>query len=51
MTDPQEWSYRKLTDLPSKSLRRHTAQDFCDESFVRELDQSGYIDGLYKPRN
>ena len=25
-------------------------EDFVDSSFVRELDQSGYIDGLYKKR-
>ncbi|HEV8724553.1 MAG TPA: ABC transporter substrate-binding protein [Candidatus Binatia bacterium] len=25
-------------------------EDFVDSSFIRELDQSGYIDGLYKKR-
>ena len=25
-------------------------EDFADSSFVRELDQSGYIDGLYKKK-
>lgn len=25
-------------------------EDFLDASFIRELDQSGYIDGLYKRR-
>ena len=25
-------------------------EDFADSSFIRELDQSGYIDGLYKKR-
>ena len=25
-------------------------EDFVDLSFVRELDQSGYIDALYKKR-
>ena len=25
-------------------------EDFVDSSFVRELDQSGYIDGLYKKK-
>jgi len=29
-------------------MRRHKAEDFYDDSFVRELDQSGYIDSLYK---
>ena len=25
-------------------------EDFADLSFIRELDQSGYIDALYKKR-
>jgi NitT/TauT family transport system substrate-binding protein len=25
-------------------------EDFADQSFIRELDQSGYIDGLYKKK-
>ena len=25
-------------------------EDFADSTFIRELDQSGYIDGLYKKR-
>jgi NitT/TauT family transport system substrate-binding protein len=25
-------------------------EDFVDSSFIRELDQSGYVDGLYKKR-
>ena len=32
----------------SLEMRKHKAEDFYDDSFVRELDQSGYIDGLYK---
>ncbi len=29
-------------------MNSHKAEDFYDDSFVRELDQSGYIDSLYK---
>ena len=32
----------------SSEMRRHKPEDFYDDSFVRELDQSGYIDSLYK---
>jgi len=31
-----------------REMRLHRAEHFCDGSFVAELDQSGYIDGLYK---
>jgi NitT/TauT family transport system substrate-binding protein len=29
-------------------LKEHRAEEFVDDSFVRELDESGYIDSLYK---
>jgi NitT/TauT family transport system substrate-binding protein len=29
-------------------MRQHKPEDFYDDSFVRELDQSGFIDSLYK---
>lgn len=29
-------------------MNSHKAEDFYDDSFVRELDKSGYIDSLYK---
>ena len=29
-------------------MRQHKPEDFYDDSLVRELDRSGYIDGLYK---
>ena len=29
-------------------MRKYRAEDFYDASFVRELDQSGYIESLYK---
>ena len=32
----------------SAEMRKHTPEDFYDDSFVRELDQSGYIDSLYR---
>jgi hypothetical protein len=27
--------------------KQHKAEDFYDDSYVRELDQSGYIDKVY----
>jgi ABC-type nitrate/sulfonate/bicarbonate transport system substrate-binding protein len=35
------------TDAKAKAAK---PEDFVDISFIRELDQSGYIDGLYKKR-
>jgi ABC-type nitrate/sulfonate/bicarbonate transport system substrate-binding protein len=29
-------------------MRMHKPEDFYDDSFVRELDESGYIDSLYR---
>jgi len=29
-------------------MRMHKPEDFYDDSFIKELDQSGYIDSLYK---
>ncbi len=31
----------------SNEMRKYEAEDFYDDSFVRELDESGYIDALY----
>ncbi len=31
-----------------REMQIHKPEDFYDESFVRDLDRSGYIDGLYK---
>ena len=31
----------------SHAMRQYTAQDFYDDSLIRELDQSGFIDSLY----
>ena len=32
----------------SLAMKRHQPEDFYDDRFVRELDQSGYIDSLHK---
>jgi len=32
----------------SNEMRKHKPEDFYDDSFVRELDKSGFIDSLYK---
>ena len=32
----------------SDEMRRHESEDFYDDSFVRELDESGFLDGLYQ---
>ena len=32
----------------SNEMRRYKPEDFYDASFVRELDESGYIDNLYR---
>ena len=41
-----------LEDLAERDPRAKTAkpEQFVDNSFIRELDQSGFIDGLYKKR-
>lgn len=31
-------------------MRQHKAEDFYDASFMKELDDSGFIDGLYKKK-
>ena len=32
----------------SNEMRKHEPEDFYDDSFIRELDESGYIDSLYE---
>jgi len=41
-----------LAPLAEKDVRAKAAkpEDFADLTFIRELDQSGYIDGLYKKK-
>ena len=34
--------------VAGNEIRRHKPEEFYDDSFVRELDESGYIDSLYK---
>ena len=31
----------------SNEMRRYTPEDFYDDSLMRELDESGFIDSLY----
>lgn len=31
----------------SNEMRKYTPQDFYDDSLIRELDESGFLDGLY----
>jgi hypothetical protein len=35
----------------SNELRKFKPADFYDDSLIRELDESGFIDGLYKAAN
>jgi hypothetical protein len=39
-----------LAPLAEKDVKARAAkpEDFADLSFIKELDQSGYIDNLYK---
>lgn len=40
---------RKVMEIyDSREMRRYTPDYFYDDSFIRELDNSGYIDRLYK---
>ena len=40
---------KKTTELyDSNEMRRHSPEEFFDDSFVRELDESGFIDKLYQ---
>jgi hypothetical protein len=41
-----------LAPLAEKDARAKAAkpEDFVDSSFIKELDESGYIDNLYKKR-
>jgi hypothetical protein len=41
--------FRKAFELhPSGETRRYKPEDLFDGSFLRELDQNGFIDSLYK---
>lgn len=39
---------RAMELYDGNEMRRYKAEDFYDSTFVKELDQSGFIDGLYK---
>ena len=39
---------RVMEVYDSNEMRKYKPEDFYDDSFVRELDQTGFIDGLYK---
>ncbi|HTF92613.1 MAG TPA: hypothetical protein VK632_06180, partial [Verrucomicrobiae bacterium] len=41
-----------IDDIAERDPRAKTAkpEQFVDMSFIRELDQSGFIDGLYKKK-
>jgi len=32
----------------SNEMRRYTPEDFYDDSLMRELDESGFLDRLYE---
>jgi hypothetical protein len=36
--------------LRAEDFRKAKVEDYIDDSFIRELDQSGYIDSLYKKK-
>ncbi|MBI4483561.1 MAG: ABC transporter substrate-binding protein [Acidobacteria bacterium] len=40
---------KKVTEIYNyHEMRKHKPEDFYDDSFVRELDENGHIDSLYK---
>ncbi len=39
---------RVMETYPYHEMNIHRVEDFYDDSFVKELDKSGYIDSLYK---
>jgi ABC-type nitrate/sulfonate/bicarbonate transport system substrate-binding protein len=46
---PSVEGIKKAMELyDSNEMRRHKPEDFYDDSFIKELDQSGYIDSLYR---
>jgi ribosomal protein S19E (S16A) len=46
---PNVEGIKKTMELyDSHEMRKHKPEDFYDDSFVRELDQSGYIDSRYR---
>ncbi len=45
---PYEGIKKVMAVYDSHEMRKYTLEHFYDDSFVRELDESGYIDSLYK---
>lgn len=45
---PYEGIKKVMEVYDSHEMRKYTLERFYDDSFVRELDESGYIDSLYK---
>ncbi len=45
---PYEGIKRVMEVYDSHEMRKYTSGHFYDDSFVRELDESGYIDSLYQ---
>ena len=39
---------RTMEIYDSSEMRRYTPEHFYDDSLIRELDESGFLDGLYK---
>ena len=45
---PREGIGKVMEVYDSHEMRKYTIEHFYDDSFVRELDESGYIDSLYE---
>ena len=45
---PYQGIKRVMEVYDSHEMRKYTSEHFYDDSFVRELDESGYIDSLYQ---
>lgn len=45
---PYEGIKKVMEVYDSHEMRKYTVEHFYDDSFVRELDESGYIDSLYQ---
>ncbi len=45
---PYEGLKKMVVFFDNPEMRKHKLEDYYNDSFVRQLDQSGYIDGLYK---
>lgn len=45
---PYEGLKKMMEIYDSHEMRKYTLEYFYDDSFIKELDESGYIDGLYR---